>query len=597
MKKILLACFFISIGVFGQKPDARLAKIDLEINKVLKDQKAAGAAVAVVLKDKVIFAQGFGYRDIEKKLPVTVNTQFAIGSCTKAFTCALLGILQNDGKLEFDKPVTTYLSDVKFSENQLTEQVTLRDMMCHRTGLPRHDYSWYLSPDSRSELVKRIAYLKPSAPLRQRWQYNNFMFMLQGVVAEKLTGKSWEANVKEKIFAPLAFTHSNFSVKDMAQYQEPAIGHGLYNENIQKLDYYNIEGMGPAGSINSTVIDMAEWVKLWINGGKKDNTQVLPASYIKEAISSQMIIGGGLPTKEKPDVSFLNYGFGWFLANYKGHYWVEHGGNIDGFSASTCFFPTDSLGIVVLTNQNGSDVPGVIRNLIVDRMLGIKYFDWNADNLKTKEKAKKAGQESQKLGSSNRKSNTKLSHTQAEMAGIYSNNGYGKFEVSVKSDSLFAQFKEQKYWIRQVHYDIFEIFDTKPQIDTTDKSPVRFQFDTGLDGNIKSISIYGIEPTLSEPVIFNRSEKTPELSKKDLEKYVGEYELAGTVVKAYIKNEKTLYVFVPGQPEYELVPNGLHKFDLKILSGYSVLFEVNDKNAATALTFQQPNGNFKAERK
>ena len=590
----------VPLAGFGQKTasEARLTKIDAEINKVLKDQKAAGVAVAVVLKDKVVFAQGFGYRDLDQKLPVTPTTQFAIGSCTKAFTCAILGILQGEGKLDYDKPATTYLPDLRFSEDDLTRQVTLRDMMCHRTGLPRHDYSWYLSPDTRPELVKRLPYLKPSAPLRQRWQYNNFMFLLQGVTAEKLTSKSWEDNVKEKIFTPLGFSHSNFSVNDLARYPEAATGYDVLHDSlIHKMPYYNIDGMGPAGSINSTVTDMALWLRTWIHGGKFEKTQVLPAAFVSEAMSAQMVVSGGLPTAERPDVNFSEYGFGWFLASYKGHYRVEHGGNIDGFSASTCFFPSDSLGIVVLTNQNGSAVPGIVRNLIADRMLGLKYFDWNADLKKSQDKARKAAKEAEKTATSNRKPNTKPSHPLSDLTGLYSHPGYGKFELVVVRDSAFTQFKENRYWLRHFHYDIFEIFDTKPRIDTTDKSPVRMQFVTGLNGNIKSVSISGLEPTLEDPLVFVRTDKMAALSKADLEKYTGEFELAGTTVKTYLKNDNTLFVLVPGQPEYELAPTGKHAFDLKAVPGYSVLFEMNDKNAVAALTFQQPNGNFKAKKK
>jgi CubicO group peptidase (beta-lactamase class C family) len=191
-----------SVPLFAQtKVDKRFVGIEAEINKILKDNHAAGVAVAVVEKNKVIFAKGFGYRDVENKLPVTANTQFAIGSCTKAFTASVLGILQKEKSIDFDKPVTTYLPDLKFYTSDLTNHITLRDMMSHRTGLPRHDLSWYIAPDTRDNLVKRIQYMEPSAELRQTWQYNNFMYLLQGVVGEKLTGKSWEENVASKIFS------------------------------------------------------------------------------------------------------------------------------------------------------------------------------------------------------------------------------------------------------------------------------------------------------------------------------------------------------------------------------------------------------------
>ena len=579
------------------KVDKRFVGIEAEINKILKDNHAAGVAVAVVEKNKVIFAKGFGYRDLENKLPVTENTQFAIGSCTKAFTASILGILQKEKSIDFDKPAVTYLPDVKFYTSDLTNHITLRDMMSHRTGLPRHDLSWYIAPDTRDNLVKRIQYMEPSAELRQVWQYNNFMYLLQGVIGEKLTGKSWENNVESKIFSKIGMTHSNFSIKDLANYKEPAIGYNLIKDSIiHKIPYYDIAGMGPAGSINSTVMDMSQWLKVWINGGKLDTVEIIPASYIAEATSSQMIIAAGTPTVEKPDIQFSTYGFAWMLNSYKGHYRVEHGGNIDGFSASTCFFPTDSIGIVVLVNQNGSSVPAAVRNTISDRMLGLKYFDWNADILKAKAKAKEKAKEEEKSSSSNQVKNTKVSHTLSEYTGFYSNDAYGKFEIIVKDDSLFAKLKNQNWWMEPFHYDIFRPYDTNEGIDTADKSPIRFQFNTGLKGDIESVSLFNFEPALPTPIKFKRSNAPKEMTSDDLKKYIGSFSLAGAEIKTYLK-ENALFVFVPGQPEYELVAIGNHKFDFKKVPGYSVSFEWSEKGELLSLSFIQPNGNFKALKK
>lgn len=345
MRKIiaLLLCTATATS-FAQKQksteDKRFAGLDTAFARVLKEWHAAGFAVAVVAKDKVIYAKGFGYRDYENKIPVTSNTLFAIGSCTKAFTSSLLGMLSKDGKVDFDKPVRTYLPDLKFYNDELNDHVTLRDMMCHRTGLPRHDYSWYLFQSrSKDSLVQRIQFMEPSAELREKWQYNNFMFLLQGVATEKITGKSWEDNIREKIFQPLGMTNSDVSLGEWAKSSDAAYGYDVKNDSIiKKMDYYDIAAMSPAGSINSSVNDMSKWVITWINGGKFNGKEILPASYITQAMSSQMVIGAALPDKEKTDIYFSNYGFGWFLASYRGHYRVEHGGNIDGFSASTSFF-------------------------------------------------------------------------------------------------------------------------------------------------------------------------------------------------------------------------------------------------------------------
>ncbi|MEO7531294.1 MAG: serine hydrolase [Sediminibacterium sp.] len=605
-KSLLLAlCLpiaFLSIAQKKTKPVEEadhFAGLDTAFERILKDWHAVGFAVAVVEKNKVVYAKGFGYRDNEKKIPVSTNTLFAIGSCTKAFTASMIGLLQKEGKVDLDKPVRDYLPELRFYNDEMNTSIMLRDLMCHRTGLPRHDLSWYLfQTSSRDSLLKRIRYMEPTFHVREKWQYNNYMFLLQGLVAERLTGRSWEQNIEENIFKPLGMTSSNFSVKEMESSADASLGYGIKKDSIiKKLDYYNIDAMGPAGSINSNVTDMANWVSTWMNGGKFNGKQVLPASYVTEAMSGQMVMTAGIPTKEKPDIQFANYGFGWMLTSYKGHYRVEHGGNIDGFSASTCFFPTDSIGIVVLSNQNASAVPAIVRNLIADRLLKTPYFDWETDQKKTADKAKASAKEAEKTKINNQRTATIPSHPLKDYEGIYTHPGYGTFDISMIHDSLFARVGKDLLWLRHYHYDVFEPFEKKMTegIDTADKSPLRFQFNMNEAGDIVSLS-QPLEATIAT-LTFNRTAKPKEISVDELKKYTGDYELRGTIVKVYIKDEKKLFVLVPGQPDYELIPVDKNKFALKAINGFYVQFDVNTDGESTDLTFIQPNGSFKASRK
>lgn len=604
--KILFAFFFSFLlsSSFAQKknilPAGPLAGIDTLFERVLKERKAAGFAVAVVQKDKIIYAKGFGYRDYENKLPVTPNTQFAIGSCSKAFTSMLIGLLNKEGSVEYDKPVREYLPELKFFNTEMNNSITLRDMMCHRTGLPRHDYSWYLfNTDSRDSMMQRIQYMEPTAPIRQKWQYNNFMFLMQGMLAEKMSGKSWEQNIKEKIFAPLEMSNSSATIAELKQSAEPALGYRLHKDSIiVKMDYYNINAMSPAGSINSSVNDMAKWMTAWIYGGKVNGKEIFPAAYMKEAMSSQMVIGAALPDKEKPDIQFANYGFGWFMASYRGHYRVEHGGNIDGFSASVCFFPTDSIGIIVLTNQNGSSVTSIARNTIADRLLKVKPIDWLADRKAADDKAKAAAKEAEGKLSSNKKPGTKPSHDLKDYEGLYHHPGYGTAEVLLQNDSLYMLTPGYKIWLRHYHYNVFETFDVdkKAGIDTSGKSELKIRFDINEAGEISSVFME-LEGGL-KPFEFTRKPKPKEITKEELKQYEGSFELApGVEAKFYIKGEKKLYAFIEGQPEYELIASDKNTFVLKALSGYSVKFEENEKGEITAVSFIQPNGTFKAPKK
>jgi CubicO group peptidase (beta-lactamase class C family) len=607
MRKFVTAmlCIAMGLGAFAQKSkpapvDKRFDGLDTAFARVLKDWHAAGFAVAVVEKNKVVYAKGFGYRDLENKKPVTPNTLFAIGSCTKAFTASLLGMLRDKDLVDFNKPVRNYLPDLKFYNNTMNDNILLKDLMCHRTGLPRHDYSWYyFTTNSRDSLMKRIEFMEPTYGVREKWQYNNFMFLLQGMIAEKLTGKTWEENVQEKIFNPLGMVRSNFSVDSMVVNSDASLGYYVKNDSvIKQLDYYRINTMGPAGAINSSVTEMANWVTTWINGGKFNGTQIIPETYVPEALSSQMVIDGSLPDKEMPDVHISNYGYGWFIASYRGHYRDEHGGNINGFSASTCIYPSDSVGIIVLSNQNGSAVPSVVRNLVADRVLGLKYIDWETYLHSRADSAKAKAKKAEATAVPNRKPDTHPSHDLKDYQGIYSNKAYGSMEVFLKNDSLFIQLPGEKlWWLRHHHYDYFDFFEKDEHEYTFDTSGAGdpLQFTTGANGDIESIYI-GLEPGL-KPMVFDRAPKPKEMTKDSLQKYVGEYELSGVTIKIYIKGDKTLYMFVQGQPEYELVPTDKDKFALKIAKGFSVQFNTNDKGEVIELLSIQPNGTFKAEKK
>jgi len=259
---ILFSSFF---RVFSQV-DKRLKGLDSELQKVLKSINETGFSVAVVEKNQMIYAKGFGYRDYEKKILNDENTLFAIGSCTKAFTSSILGLLREEGKLDFEDSPIDYVEELKFYDGQINNLITIRDLMSHRTGIPRHDFSWYFFPTfSKDSLIKRIQYHQPFTSVRNKYYYNNFMFLVQGVIGERITGELWEDNIRKMVFEPLGMKRSNLSIAEMEKEENAAFG---YLEGHQKTDYYKIAGMRPAGSINSSVREMSNWLITWINGGK-----------------------------------------------------------------------------------------------------------------------------------------------------------------------------------------------------------------------------------------------------------------------------------------------------------------------------------------
>ena len=595
---LIIALTLLSTFTFSQT-DKRLKGIEKQFNAVLETTKTAGFAIAIVEGDKVIYAKGFGYSDYENKIPADANTLFAIGSSTKAFTSALLGLHREDDLLSFNDSPRKYIPELDFYNNDMNNQIIIKDLMRHSTGLPRHDGSWYFFPEqSKDSLVAKLKYHEPFTGVRQQWYYNNFGFLLQGVITERITGKSWEENIEEQFFKPLGMDRSRTTIDGMKNTSNASIGYELdADRNIEKMDYYDIAGMSPAGSINSSVNDMSKWLITWINKGKYKEQQIIPEAYIDEAMSSQMVVAAGLPSKDLPEAQFANYGYGWFLHSYKSHYMVEHGGNIDGFSASVAFYPSDSLGIVVLANQNGSAVPRLVRNIAADHMLNVTKTEWAKKHKEDLEKALKMQAEANEDKELSNVKNTRPSHTKMDYTGTYENKGYGKFEIVIKNDSLFTELNEKTQFLNHFHYDTFEFIDVNDgKVDTTGiGNSLKINFSTNEAGDIDYAHV-NIEPMLERPIALKRTPNTIDVDAKTLEQYVGQYDLMGTEIKAYIKDENVLYVFVPGQPEYALIPTATHKFNFKTLEGFKIEF-IETEGSINEVKFIQPNGVFVAKRK
>jgi hypothetical protein len=283
------------------------------------------------------------------------------------------------------------------------------------------------------------------------------------------------------------------------------------------------------------------------------------------------------------------------MSSYRGHYRVEHSGGIDGFITSTSFFPSDSIGIFVVSNQTAPTTS--IRNFIVDRMLKLSYRPWGKTALADKIKADSTAKASPNNDSLNRRTGTKYSHDINEYTGSFENKGYGIAKIFREKDTTWIDYndagKRTTSYLEHYHYDVFRVRSTEETENPKDALKIRFNSD--VKGNIASFEMR-LEPTVKD-ILFEKKPPSIKVQKDDLQKYAGDYELSGVTVKVYIQGENTLIVSVPGQQDYELVPTQKHEFDLKIMKGFSVRFEVTEKNEASGLTFIQPNGNFKATRK
>lgn len=570
----------------GAAATEALQGFDDFIEQALKDWNTPGFAIGIVVDDEVVYAKGFGLRDIEKNLAVTPKTLFAIGSCTKAFTTFLLGLLVDEGILEWDKPVANYLPGFKLYDEHATTHMTPRDLVTHRSGLPRHDLSWYNSPLLRAELVSRLRHLQPNKDLRETWQYNNLMFLTAGYLAGQLTGGTWEEAVQKRIFAPLGMTQSNFSVADSQKAADFALPYEEKDDQIRLMAFRNIDNVGPAGSINSNIEDMTGWLIVHLNKGKLSGKQIINQATLTDMHTPHMAIAA-IP--EEPEVSPSSYAMGWMVNTYQGHYRVQHGGGIDGFTALVTLFPRDGLGIIAFANRSGSSLPGLMTLHAADRILELKYKDWNGEALEKWKVAKGAQKEAEEKKDTLRKTGTQPAHTLEEYAGEYQHPGYGVLKIELQSERLVMTFNNIVTPLEHWHYEVFNGLEN-PDDHTFEDMRIRFL--TNMKGDVDAVAA-PFEMMVDE-IIFKRK---PDMRMSDpvyLARFLGKYEIAGQTFTIGLKGS-VLTVNVPGQPQYELVPDRDDEFNLKEVSGISVKFVVNDDGSVTVF-FNQPNGIFEAKR-
>jgi CubicO group peptidase (beta-lactamase class C family) len=582
---IRFACLLAAAaGLCAQTLDG----LDAFVDEQLKEWKVPGVALVVVQDGKVILSKGYGMRNLKERLPVTPQTLFAIGSSTKAITAFTLLQLVDDGKLDLDKPVRDYLPDFRLHDPAATERITPRDLLTHRSGLPRHDLVWYSSPLPRREIYERLRYLEPSKDLRATFQYQNLMYMAAGYLAGRLQDMTWEDVVRKRFFAPLGMTQSNFSVNDSQKSADYAIPYKKNKEEIVETPFRNIDAPGPAGSINSNIEDMARYLLMVVNEGQADGKQFLSQAQIRQALTAQMPIAGEGRWQELGPSS---YGLGWMLTTYRGHKLVHHGGAIDGFTALVTLMPREKTGMVILTNMQRTRLPPVLSYNVYDRLLGLEPVPWTA-RLREDEKLSKQGEEEAKKKSyTPKRAGTKLSHELPEYAGRYQHPGYGVMKVTLNGEQLHMALNGLASPLVHFHYDVFEAEEDP----VNPLSKLKFQFHTSMEGDIEGVAV-PLEPAL-KPIAFTRMADDSMRQRSFLEPLTGQYSLGPATATVALQGDDTLTLTLPGEPRQELVPVRELSFSIKGLTGFSVEFKKDASGQVAEAVFHQPNGTFAAKRK
>ena len=479
-------------------------ELDTVVHRTLDRWHVPGLALAVVSGDEVLHLEGYGQRDLARGLPVTTETLFPIASMTKSFAVMSLGLLVDEGKLEWDKPVRDYLPGWQMFDQVSTETLTVRDMLSHRSGLPSHDWIWWGSDFGRRDLLTRLRYLKPNAPIRSRFQYNNIMYMLASLIVEEVAGMSWERFVQARIFDELGMKRSNFSTQITQQDPDHARPHVYREGTLRGCSFWEQDEnsvTGAAGTINSCASELATWVSLQMNAGKDGQRQFIRPETL-ETMHLPSIFIDDPEDRRRFGYEFNSYGMGWFLCSHKGQMLISHGGSINGFWCMQYFMPRHHLGVVALSNcdEGRNAAPVIISLTLFDRLLGLEPTDWDILMTESYANAAAAEKKAKEELLAGRVSGVNPAHPLDAYAGEYEHPGYGHLSVRLRESSLEMVMNDKKtFSLTLAHDDIFDAHEP----DWDDR--LRLTFFTDAQGRIESLSI-PLEEAVADIIFVRQAE-------------------------------------------------------------------------------------------
>jgi CubicO group peptidase (beta-lactamase class C family) len=469
------------------------------VESAMREWGVPGMALAVVQQGSIVHVKGYGLRDAEKQLPVTPKTLFGIGSITKSFTVLALQSLAEEGRLDWDKPVRDYLADFRLRDPVATERATPLDLVTHRTGLPRHDRLWSGGAFSRTDLYSRLRFLKPSRDFRTTYQYNNLMFMTAGILAGSVAGQPWEDIVRKRIFEPAGMASTVPTYADAAGRTEVAMAYAGPRTNSRPRPIQQtgpaVDAIGPAGSIQSNIEDMARYLLLHIHRGEVNGKRVAAASRVEQMQQPRIPI----PDSHSAYGDGQSYGMGLFVGSHRGRKAVWHTGTWGGYHALVWWLPAEKFGVAMLLNRSERAVPPVVALTLADRYLDVPAVDRLAERKEAEAEAARRARTAAMRLRKRRRANTRPSRPVAEFHGPYSHPAYGQALVSQAGEDLAIRVAGSEARYSHWHYDVFAAGDP----DGEEAAPRRVRFIANADGEIDSLAL-AVEPAVGETV-FRRT--------------------------------------------------------------------------------------------
>ena len=486
----LLASFALTATVLAQKPAADPAReLDAYTAQAVKDWGAVGLAIAVVKDGRVVFEKGYGVRELGKPDLVDTTTLFAIGSTTKAMTAAAIGMLVDEGKVRWDDPVTNYLPSFQLKDPWATREITVRDLLTHRAGLPNADYLWYGTNNSTAEILRRVRYIEPAYSPRSSFIYQNVMYAAAGQVVAGASGMPWEEFVRTRIFTPLHMTGTVPLLSKAGAMLNVASPHDRIADTMRVIRNASVDGVASAGSVWSSVADMAKWARFILDSGRVDGKRLLKPETFAELLKPQTMVPSNefYPTARLTHPHWTTYGLGWFQQDYNGRAVDFHTGSIDGMVAIIGLIPDERLGVYVLANADHVEARHALMLKVFD-LWGpspSKGRDWSRELRTLYGDMQTKATLATKAADAKRVTGTKPTLPLARYAGVYADSLYGDVTVTAAGGGLRLKAGTLEASLEHWQYDTFRIqWDNRWQgeglltfIMGTDGAPSRVEID------------------------------------------------------------------------------------------------------------------------
>lgn len=461
MIRCLLAAVVLGSGSLAAAdvPKFDPTEVDRAAAAALKAWDVPGVAVLVVRDGKVVHSAGYGTRRAGRDEPVTADTLFPLASCTKGFTAAAIAALADDGKLDWDDPVRKHLPTFRLSDAAADELVTLRDLLCHRSGVGPHDLLWYRAGRTPEAVVRLIPRLPLSYPFRGGYQYSSLPVMAAGVAAANRFGGEWEQLVREKVCDPLGMTAVAFTTKQAHEFADRAAGHRRTAAGkVEPMPEYVMPDPNPAGSLFATARGLAPWLLLHLGDGGREGKRVISAKNLGETRQPHTLIRLDPATKAlHPDTRMMGYAMGWVVYDHRGELVVAHGGVIDGFRVHLTLLPDRNAGFALLNNLHQTKMNLALGNALIDRLTGLPAKDWNALYLKVEADEAAAKAEAKAKRDRERKAGVKPTLPLERYAGEYEQDAYGTGAVTAEGDQLEWKYSAFRAPLEHWQADTFRV--------------------------------------------------------------------------------------------------------------------------------------------